>query len=118
MYNKDNSQCSDPRSTFFIQYECNQSAAEAKLKWTSLCIISSFVALISLSLILFKYYVKETAINKELKYDLNTVTVDDFAVEMEISTKQNKQFLEQKYEPSENNSVALQSKKYLKDEIE
>ena len=70
---------------------------------------------------LFKYYVKKYATIKELRYDLDTVTVDDFAVELEISIKQYKQFLKQYLkddEALENGSVAVAFKKYLKNKIE
>ena len=40
----------------------------------------------AMTLILFKYYLKNYTHIKELRYDLETQTVDDWAVELSISS--------------------------------
>jgi len=55
------------------------------------------------------------------KYDLATVTADDFTVEMDISLNDYKDFLKNVYEPNKANckdSKGIYMKKYLKFRIE
>ena len=53
-----------------------------------MCIVQALITLIALLLILFKYFIENYSNLKVKEFDLDTVTVGDWSVELEISDKQ------------------------------
>ena len=67
-----------------------------------MCIISSLITLVALAIIMFSYYIENYCDLKAKQYDLDTVTVGDYSVEMDISDKQYQSYKNQ-YEQNEIN---------------
>ena len=73
-------ECTDRRSQIFIQYSCIIEAKEMNEKWVSLSIVAGCVTVIGLIIIGFTILMENQLEVNYSKEDLNTITVNDYAV--------------------------------------
>ena len=98
----------------FVQYKCEMSAQVAEDKYNNLSIISSMIALIAVMLIIIIQSQLSYSDLEAKKFDLDSVTVGDFTIQMDISTDQFKHFQGNRFK----DNSALSFKQHLLDQIQ
>ena len=105
----------------FAQYECVMPLSEQAEKYGYLCLITVLVLFVAFLYAITIHHLQTTTKLDKIKYDLSTVTLNDFTVEMDISKDDYQDFLDNHYKPlglPSGKSPALYLKEYLKKKIE
>jgi hypothetical protein len=113
--------CHSSDSLLFIQYTCVQDNEMLFNKFNDLAIVSIITVSVAFFYMVFVWYWTDTSKLELLKYDISTVTLDDFTVKMDISLDDYEDFLINQFKPKgakEDFAQAMFLKSYLKTRIE
>ena len=77
-----------------MQFTCEQSVEAAAIKYNKLAVIASISVLISLLMIIAIYYLKTKSDIDNIKYDLETITISDYTVKLDITDEIYQNFLD------------------------
>ena len=113
------SKCLDSRSQLFIQFACGESYGQSQHKYQKLSVMACLFSFIAVLYMLCLIYAQVYSKIEDKIYDIETVTADDFTVQLMLNEDQIAFFkLAYKDKIKERNgSVALALKHYLIEEL-
>jgi hypothetical protein len=94
----EDSQCLD-HSFIFIQYKCFQAEDVQYKKFNLLAVVTVSVMLVAFTFFMLTYYLTITSKLNQMKYNISTVTANDFTCELDISQRSWNDFLKNEYNP-------------------
>ncbi|CDW71360.1 UNKNOWN [Stylonychia lemnae] len=110
--------CLEETSNFFVQIPCTFHKGELQKRRIQGLIVGCIGIFISLFFLVYVDYLNGIFKNLYIEWDVNTVTAGDYSVELDISEKMWKNFIEKIYNPNYKSTKLYQFKKYLIKQLE